>query len=175
MIIDKENYYFIAPDNKNGLSVRPPRDLYLADTFEFKVNFTVDFEKCHGSSRGIVMMNGKHLGIHIYNNLLLASVWTDKGIFETQMILDNKNIKCKFFSFHDNEIGESKLLNKYLKYVLSPGSTTLFYAHKIFKKKCIFLNLNNQNIEKKSFGKQQIRFFEKLNFTTIEPNKIYKT
>ena len=45
MIIDKENYYFIAPDNKNGLSVRPPRDLYLSDTFEFKVNFTVDFEK----------------------------------------------------------------------------------------------------------------------------------
>ena len=103
MIIDKENYYFLAPDNKNGLSVRPPRDLHLADTFEFKVNFTVDFEKCHGSSRGIVMMNGKHLGIHIYNNLLLASVWTDKGIFETQMILDNKNIKCKFICDNKNK------------------------------------------------------------------------
>ena len=46
MIIDKENYYFIAPDNKNGLSVRPPRDLYLADTFEFKINFTI-FSKIH--------------------------------------------------------------------------------------------------------------------------------
>ena len=49
------------------------------------------------------MMNGKHLGIHIYNNLLLASVWTDKGIFETQMILDNKNIKCKFICDNKNK------------------------------------------------------------------------
>ncbi len=103
MIIDKENYYFIAPDNKNGLSVRPPRDLYLSDIFEFKVNFTIDYKKCKDKSCGIVMMNGKHLGIHIYNNLLLASVWTDKGIFETQMILDNKNIKCKFICDNKNK------------------------------------------------------------------------
>ena len=93
MIIDKENYYFIAPDNKNGLSVRPPRDLYLSDTFEFKVNFTVDFEKCQGKSRGIVMMNGKHLGIHIWNKKLNGSVWTEDGVFDTYQNVGSKDIE----------------------------------------------------------------------------------
>ena len=95
MIIDKENYYFIAPDNKNGLSVRPPRDLYLADTFEFKVNFMVDVEKCKGKSRGIVMMNGKHLGIHIWNKHLNGSVWTEDGLFNTYLDIDTKGFQKK--------------------------------------------------------------------------------
>ena len=103
MIIDKENYYFIAPDNKNGLSVRPPRDLYLADTFEFKVNFTVDFEKCQGKSRGIVMMNGKHLGIHIWNKKLNGSVWTEDGVFDTYQNVGSKDIECRFICDNKNK------------------------------------------------------------------------
>ena len=103
MIIDKENYYFIAPDNKNGLSVRPPRDLYLSDTFEFKVNFTVDFEKCQGKSRGIVMMNGKHLGIHIWNKKLNGSVWTEDGVFDTYQNVGSKDIECRFICDNKNK------------------------------------------------------------------------
>ena len=95
MIIDKENYYFIAPDNKNGLSVRPPRDLHLADTFEFEVNFIVDMEKCKGKSGGIVMMNGKHLGIHIWNKHLNATVWTEDGQFNTYLDIDAKGFQKK--------------------------------------------------------------------------------
>jgi len=101
--IDKENYYFIAPDNKNGLSVRPPRDLYLADTFEFKVNFTVDFQKCQGKSRGIVMMNGKHLGIHIWNKKLNGSVWTEDGVFDTYQNIGSKDIECRFICDNKNK------------------------------------------------------------------------
>ena len=113
MIIDKENYYFIAPDNKNGLSVRPPRDLYLADKFEFKVNFTIDFEKCQGESRGIVMMNGKHLGIHIWNKKLNGSVWTENGVFDTYLNVSDKNIECRFICDNKNKqisliIGDEK-------------------------------------------------------------------
>ena len=103
MIIDKENYYFIAPDNKNGLSVRPPRDLYLADKFEFKVNFTIDFEKCQGESRGIVMMNGKHLGLNIWNDKLNGSVWTEDGIFTAYQNIDNKEIECRFICDNKNK------------------------------------------------------------------------
>ena len=113
MIIDKENYYFIAPDNKNGLSVRPPRDLYLADKFEFKVNFTIDFEKCQGESSGIVMMNGKHLGIHLWNKKLNGSVWTEDGVFDTYQNISDKNVECRFICDNKNKqisliIGDEK-------------------------------------------------------------------
>ena len=103
MIIDKENYYFIAPDNKNGLSVRPPRDLHLADTFEFEVNFIVDMEKCKGKSGGIVMMNGKHLGIHIWNKKLNGSVWTEDGVFDTYQNVGSKDIECRFICDNKNK------------------------------------------------------------------------
>lgn len=145
--------------------------IYGLPTIEYKKRFNLNIKKEINIYNDVIIQLNKNYKIKSKN------IWFKchpRLTFRNYKVL-KKNIKCKFFSFHDNEIGESKLLNKYLKYVLSPGSTTLFYAHKIFKKKCIFLNLNNQNIEKKSFGKQQIRFFEKLNFTTIEPNKIYKT
>ena len=103
MIIDKENYYFIAPDNKNGLSVRPPRDLYLSDKFEFKVKFTVDFEKCEGETRGIVMMNGNHLGLNIWNDKLNGSVWTEDGVFDTYQNICSKDIECRFICDNKNK------------------------------------------------------------------------
>ena len=113
MIINEKNYYFLAPDNKSGLSVRPPRDLYLSDKFEFKVKFTVDFEKCEGETRGIVMMNGKHLGIHIWNKNLNGSVWTEDGIFTAYQNVDNKEIECRFICDNKNKqisliIGDEK-------------------------------------------------------------------
>ena len=103
MIIDNENYYFLAPDNKSGLSVRPPRDLYLSDKFEFKVKFTVDFEKCEGETRGIVMMNGKHLGLNIWNDKLNGSVWTEDGVFDVFQNVKSKDVECTFICDNKNK------------------------------------------------------------------------
>ena len=106
MILDEDNYYFLAPDNKNGLSVRPPRDLYLADKFEFKAKFRVDFEKCKGEARGIVMMNGKHLGINVWNDKLNGSIWTEDGIFDSYVEIDDTylgHIECTFICDNKNK------------------------------------------------------------------------
>jgi len=106
MILDKDNYYFLAPDNKNGLSVRPPHNLYLAAKFEFKVKFKVDFEKCKGETRGIVMMNGKHLGINIWNDKLNGSIWTEDGIFDSYVEIDDTylgHIECTFICDNKNK------------------------------------------------------------------------
>tara|TARA_Y100001963_G_C6677584_1_gene398247 strand:+ start:177 stop:770 length:594 start_codon:yes stop_codon:yes gene_type:complete len=162
MIIDKDNYYFLAPDNKNGLSVRPPRDLYLADTFEFKVNFTIDYKKCGEKSCGIVMMNGKHLGIHIYNNLLLASVWTDKGVFETQMTLDNKNIKCRFIC--DNK-------NKQVSLVADNKTSTIDFKGKLvddYKYSYLWVGCGNGFLETDS--EYRNNFYGDIHFLEIKRN-----
>lgn len=106
MILDEDNYYFLAPDNKNGLSVRPPRDLYLADKFEFKAKFRVDFEKCKGEARGVVMMNGKHLGINVWNDKLNGSIWTEDGIFDSYVEIDDTylgHIECTFICDNKNK------------------------------------------------------------------------
>ena len=103
MIINEKNYYFLAPDNKSGLSVRPPRDLYLSDKFEFKVKFTVDFEKCEGETRGIVMMNGKHLGLNIWNDKLNGTVWTEDGVFDVFQNVKSKGIECTFICDNKNK------------------------------------------------------------------------
>ena len=84
MRLDKNNIYFLPPDNKNGLSTLPPNNLYLSDTFEFRVRFTIDIKECKDKDCGVIMMNGKHLGIRVYNDYLSASVWTQNGIYEKQ-------------------------------------------------------------------------------------------
>ena len=160
MIIDKENYYFIAPDNKNGLSVRPPRDLYLADTFEFKVNFTVDFEKCHGSSRGIVSMNGKHLGIHIWNKKLNSSVWTEDGIFTAYQNIDNKEIECRFIC--DNK-------NKQISLITGDEKTTIDFTGNLlddYKHSYIWVGCGNglKDIE----DEFRNHFYGEINFLEIK-------
>ena len=90
------------------------------------------------------MMNGKHLGIHIYNNLLIASVWTDKGIFETQMILDNKNIKCRFVC--DNK-------NKQISLIADDKTSTIDFKGKLvddYKYSYLWVGCGNGFLEEDS-------------------------
>ena len=160
MIIDKENYYFIAPDNKNGLSVRPPRDLYLADTFEFKVNFMVDMEKCKGKSRGIVMMNGKHLGIHIWNKHLNGSVWTEDGVFDTYQNISDKNVECRFIC--DNK-------NKQISLIIGDEKNTTDFTGNLlddYKHSYIWVGCGNglKDIE----GEFRNHFYGEINFLEIK-------
>ena len=83
-----------------------------------------------------------------------------------------RNINCNFFSYSDFEIAELKMTNKNLKYVVSAGSSSLIYGHKVFKKKCIFLDLRNQNIEKSSFERNYLNF-TKFNLEIIKTKKKY--
>ena len=103
MRLDKNNIYFLPPDNKNGLSTLPPNNLYLSDTFEFRVRFTIDIKECKDKDCGVIMMNGKHLGIRVYNDYLSASVWTQNGIYEKQFPLDIENIWCRFICDNKNK------------------------------------------------------------------------
>ena len=45
MRLDKDNVYFLPPDNKNGLSTSPPNRFDLCDKFEFIVEVKPDLEK----------------------------------------------------------------------------------------------------------------------------------
>ena len=83
-----------------------------------------------------------------------------------------RNINCNFFSYLDFEIAELKMTNKNLKYLVSAGSSSLIYGHKVFKKKCIFLDLRNQNIEKSSFERNYLNF-AKFNLEIIKTKKKY--
>ena len=58
-------------------------------------------------------MNGKHLGIHIWNKNLNGSVWTEDGIFTAYQNVDNKEIECRFICDNKNKqisliIGDEK-------------------------------------------------------------------
>lgn len=83
-----------------------------------------------------------------------------------------RNINCNFFSYSDFEIAELKMKNKSLKYVVSAGSSSLIYGQKVFKKKCIFLDLRNQNIEKNSSERNYLNFI-KFNLEIIKTKKEY--
>ena len=160
MILDKDNYYFLAPDNKNGLSVRPPRDLYLADKFEFKVKFAVDFEKCKGESRGIVMMNGKHLGIHIWNKKLNGSVWTEDGVFDTYQNIGSKDIECRFIC--DNK-------NKQISLIVGDRKTTTDFTGNLvddYKHSYIWVGCGNGHTHTDNEFKSQ--FFGDIHYLEIK-------
>jgi hypothetical protein len=113
MRLDKDNIYFLPPNNKNGLSTLPPSDLYLADTFEFRARFTVELKKCNDKDCGIVMLNGKNMGIHYkrylhnklnkYEDYLSATVVTEKGSYEKQLNLDTTNVWCRFICDNKNK------------------------------------------------------------------------
>ena len=103
MMLDKDNFYFLPPNNKNGLSVRPPNDLYLSDRFEFRVTFSLDTKKSENKNCGIIMLNGKHLGISVQENYIFASIWTNKGHFQTSLPLDNKLVTCTFICDNKNK------------------------------------------------------------------------
>ena len=45
MRLDKDNVYFLPPNNKNGLNTAPPNRFDLCDSFEFIVKVKPDLEK----------------------------------------------------------------------------------------------------------------------------------
>ena len=49
------------------------------------------------------MMNGKHLGIHIWNKKLNGSVWTEDGVFDTYQNIGSKDIECRFICDNKNK------------------------------------------------------------------------
>ncbi len=160
MIINEKNYYFLAPDNKSGLSVRPPRDLYLSDKFEFKVKFTVDFEKCEGETRGIVMMNGKHLGLNIWNDKLNGSVWTEDGVFDTYQNVGSKDIECRFIC--DNK-------NKQISLITGDEKTTIDFTGNLlddYKHSYIWVGCGNglKDVE----DEFRNHFYGEINFLEIK-------
>ena len=62
MRLDKDNVYFLPPDNKNGLSTSPPNRFDLCDKFEFIVEVKPDLEKLKEEKFGgyVVGINGKN-------------------------------------------------------------------------------------------------------------------
>ena len=63
MRLDKDNVYFLPPDNKNGLSTAPPNRFDLCDKFEFIVKVKPDLEKLKANYDSWLT----HLGPHNRN------------------------------------------------------------------------------------------------------------
>lgn len=84
--IDKDNVYFLPPTNKNSLSTALPQFSGSIKSFEFKVKFKPDFSKSkQGINYGIMMLNGKHLGISWLESEdgqsnIVGSLWTEEEI-----------------------------------------------------------------------------------------------
>lgn len=84
--IDKDNVYFLPPTNKNSLSTALPQFSGDVKSFEFKVKFKPDFSKSkQGINYGIMMLNGKHLGISWLESEdgqsnIVGSLWTEEEI-----------------------------------------------------------------------------------------------
>jgi hypothetical protein len=84
--IDKDNVYFLPPTNKNSLSTALPQFSGNIKSFEFKVKFKPDFSKSkQGINYGIMMLNGKHLGISWLESEdgqsnIVGSLWTEEEI-----------------------------------------------------------------------------------------------
>jgi len=84
--IDKDNVYFLPPTNKNSLSTALPQFSGNVKSFEFKVKFKPDFSKSkQGINYGIMMLNGKHLGISWLESEdgqsnIVGSLWTEEEI-----------------------------------------------------------------------------------------------
>jgi hypothetical protein len=92
--INKDNVYFLPPTNKNGLSTALPQFSGDIKSFEFKVKFKPDFSKSkQGINYGIMMLNGKHLGISWLKSEdgqsnIVGSLWTEEEIQQVFSPLD---------------------------------------------------------------------------------------
>ena len=116
MRLDKDNVYFLPPNNKNGLSTAPPNRFDLCDSFEFIVKVKPDLEKLKSEKHGgyIVSLNGKHLGIQIKDTFIDGTIWTDTGekklrhIYPMYMHNEFKihfvcNLKQKYIQIKENK------------------------------------------------------------------------
>jgi hypothetical protein len=96
MRLDKDNVYFLPPNNKNGLSISPPSRFDLCDSFEFIVKVKPDLEKLKEEKFGgyVVSINGKHLGIQVKDVFIDGTLWTTTG--EKKLTDMNKYIYPKY-------------------------------------------------------------------------------
>jgi len=81
LTINDNNYFFIPPNNKNGLSTSLPSDFHKAKSFEFICDVEVDVEKMNEfNHQGYLMcLNGKHLGVFAGTDYIGVSLWTEHG------------------------------------------------------------------------------------------------
>jgi len=81
MILNKDDVYFIPPNNKNGLCTSPPNRFDLCDSFEFIVKIKPDLVALKDEKYGgyVVGLNGKHLGIQIKDVFVDGTLWTTTG------------------------------------------------------------------------------------------------
>ena len=93
--IDKDNVYFLPPSNKNSLSTALPQFSDGVKSFEFKVKFKPDFSKSKPDTNyGIMMLNGKHLGISWLESKdgqsnIVGSLWTEDELQQVFSPLTN--------------------------------------------------------------------------------------
>ena len=84
--INKDNVYFLPQSNKNSLSTALPQFSDGVKSFEFKVEFKPDFSKSKPNENyGIMMLNGKHLGISWLESEngqsnIVGSLWTENEL-----------------------------------------------------------------------------------------------
>ena len=93
--IDKDNVYFLPQSNKNSLSTALPQFSDGVKSFEFMVKFKPDFSKSKPDTNyGIMMLNGKHLGISWLESEdgqsnIVGSLWTENGLQQVFSPLTN--------------------------------------------------------------------------------------
>ena len=171
-INDKENYkkiYKIFKKLKNKFEKKKISLIILGlPTLEYRKRFNLNLRKEANIYNDIINQLTKKFKL---KNKYIWFKCHPRLNYDNYKFL-KRNINCNFFSYSDFEIAELKMKNKSLKYVVSAGSSSLIYAQKVFKKKCIFLDLRNQNIEKDSFERNYLNFI-KFNLETIKTKKEY--
>jgi len=95
LLVNKENIYFLPSTNKNGLSTAAPT--FMDDgnkSFEFIVTGVIDLDEYQRDTNyGVVMLNGKHLGISVADDYIVGTFWTEKGV---KQIFCNTDIGKEF-------------------------------------------------------------------------------
>ena len=91
--LDKDNVYFLPQSNKNSLSTALPQFSDGVKSFEFMVKFKPDFSKSKPDTNyGIMMLNGKHLGISWLESKdgqsnIVGSLWTENTALKSPNFL----------------------------------------------------------------------------------------
>ena len=72
-------FYFLPQTNKSNLSTSLPQFTKDTNSFEFKLRMRPQWDKLkEGTEYGVLMINGKHLGISMNTTTLVGTVWTDE-------------------------------------------------------------------------------------------------
>lgn len=81
IFVNSKNYYFVTPNNKNGLSSSLPTNLHKSDSLEFICELKVNPKEMKKLKYPgyIISLNGKHLGIYAGPDYVGSSIWTTTG------------------------------------------------------------------------------------------------